>query len=49
MSGTVTGKGSVHHVLNDFAMSLKFIVNAGVNTGYLAEVKREHDGEMRYI
>lgn len=32
VSGSI-GKGGIHHVLNDFAMKLKFIVNAGVNTG----------------
>ena len=41
------GKGGVHHITNDFAMKLLFLVNAGMNTGYAAEVKREHDGMVR--
>ena len=47
MSGTI-GKGDVHHVLNDFAMRVTSIVNAGTHTGYFAQVKREHDGVVRY-
>ena len=43
----IVGKGGVHQITNDFAMKLKFIVNAGANTGYYAQVKREHDGEER--
>ena len=33
---------------NDFAMEIIAFVEAGSNTGYLAKVKREHDGKVRY-
>ena len=38
----------MHHILNDFAIKLTSMVKAGTNTGFLWEVKREHDGEIRY-
>ena len=44
MSGTV-GRGDVH---NDFALELTALVKAGTHTGYLCNVKREHDQETRY-
>ena len=47
VSGTV-GRGDVHHVLNDFAMKLTALVKAGAHTGYLCDVKHEHDKETRY-
>lgn len=47
VSGTV-GRGSVHHVLNDFAMKLTTLVKAGAHTGYVCDVKRENDKDTRY-
>ena len=47
MSGTV-GRGDVHHLLNDFALELTALVKAGAHTGYLCNVKHEHDQETRY-
>ena len=47
MSGTV-GRGDIHHVLNDFSVKLTALVKAGTHTGYLCDVKREHDKETRY-
>lgn len=47
VSGTV-GRGEVRHILNDFAMKLTALVKAGTHTGYLCELKREHDKETRY-
>ncbi len=32
---------------NDFAMKITAFVEAGHSTGYLADVKREHDGKIR--
>ena len=47
MSGIV-GRGDVHHLLNDFALELTALVKTGAHTGYLCNVKREHDQETRY-
>ena len=46
VSGSV-GREGVHHVLNDFAIKITSLVKAGQHTGYMAEVKREHDGSVR--
>ena len=35
-------------VKNDFAIDITAFVEAGTSTGYLARVKREHDGKVRY-
>ena len=41
-------KGGQRDTKNDFAIKIVAFVEAGNSTGYLASVKREHDGETRY-
>lgn len=40
-------KGGYKDAKNDFAVTLTAFVEAGSSTGYLADVKREHDGKVR--
>lgn len=50
-SGTsgVTKKGGIRDARNDFAMNITAFVEAGNSTGYLANVKREFDGKIRWV
>lgn len=40
-------KGAYKDAKNDFAITLTAFVEAGSSTGYLASIKREHDGKIR--
>lgn len=40
-------KGGTSSAKNDFAMKIISFVEAGNSTGYMASVKREHDGIVR--
>lgn len=42
-------KGGNADIKNDFAIKILCFVEAGSSTGYLANVKREHDGKIRYV
>ena len=42
-------KGERKDARNDFAMKIVSFVEAGSSTGYLCQVKREHDGMIRYV
>ena len=47
VSGVV--KGGNKEAKTDFAIKITAFVEAGNSTGYLADVKREHDGKTRYL
>lgn len=41
-------QGNDKQTKHDFAMKMVALVEAGKDTGYLVDVKREHDGKIRY-
>ena len=45
--GTVTKNGVKSEPKGDFAISLEALVEAGINTGFLAMVKRAVDGKTK--
>lgn len=46
VSGIIS-KSGVYSIKNDFAMKILCFIEAGNNTGFLASVKREHDGKTK--